>query len=55
MEFLKRKWGCVLLVIAVVAAIAVTWYLLFWTGSDGSYTDGLLVQAIQGIKGMTGL
>lgn len=45
MEFLKHKWGYILLGLTAAAVVAGGCYLLFWNGSSSSYTDGLLVRA----------
>jgi len=43
-EFLKRKWGYLLLGLALMATIMVVCFLLFWKDSGDAYTDGLLVE-----------
>ncbi len=44
MEFLKHKWGYILLGVAVAAAVAAACFLLFWNDQGDAYTDGLLVR-----------
>lgn len=52
MEFLKHKWGYLLLAAAVFLAAAAVWYLLFLNHEGDSYAGGMLVNAICGIKEM---
>jgi len=52
MEFLKHNWIYLLLIMTVLMVAAMVWYLLFLAGSGNTYAGGLLVRAVDSVKGM---
>jgi len=50
MEFLKHKWGYLLLAVMILLTAAAVWYLLFLKQGGNSYAGGMLVQAAHNMK-----